>query len=1066
MAINYESDIVYNIDVDFHSLKHLDVVYTKQYDENSRYIVANVWKDSEIYTIPDGAIAIFACTKRDNNGIFNQCIIENNQIIYPISLQTTILDGNLDAEFRLYKTIDNGDGTTMQKLLSTPKFKIRVDKSALDDNTVISTNEFNALTDAMNSVGDLIFDMNDAISRTETAITDAETATTNANTATTNANTATTNANNAASLANEKAGLADTATQNAITATNNAIDATSDVNTAITNAQTATTNANNAATNANDKATIADTAATNANNIATQLEAETLKIFKPAVSLFTDLATTYPTPENGWTVTVNGEEPVVSYRWNGTEWVNLGVISSVDKATNTTLGIVKGGGNINIDANGVLNAPEIGDLSLLQTVSKTDLVGGINENKGRIDTNTTDIGDKTVLNTTEKSNLVGAVNEVDDRLTTIESQGTYSDTTLHNDYKSIFTTGTGKDNLSADQDFSDIVSGQSNVRLEGLTGNNAVTNGDFSNGTTGWSGLNGTLSAVNNTLSLTGDGTSQSPIIYQNFSNKIINNKFFYMAKVKVTNSNAEYIKLECLNATTTDSTVRVDNPTQNTLYKLYGIFTYNSTSGNFRVREFYADATTANGKVMEVKDVVAIDLTALGLDTLTKEQCDFMYDHYINGLQGVGSGKIVSIGKNKFDGQLEEGRIDSNTGIPYVAATHVRSKNFQRVQPNNNYKMTSIVSNWVFYDANKNYISNIMSVSSFTTPSNCYYVKFERSKQADGILEKLQIEEGSTATAYEPYQSTELIYTLPQKLYRLPNGVVDTVDEINNVKQVTYQTKEYVLQSGDISGLYTTNANNDYCTFSYANMTGINAVADGTGFRIITDKTSPRNNATFDSSTTVWMHYQNPTNGVITFPKGTYASLSAAQTALAGTKIIYQLAVPVTYKNGENGFSVTGNIEAYPNGTIYQEPVTIKESCNAKIYTTYNLSDKAVTMQNSAEISAINKRMSDWKTVNPWIAPTLLNGWVNYGGTADTVGYYKDEFGIVHLKGFVKSGTIGQAIFNLPVGYRPNARQYYSALSNGLFGYATIISDGTVQATSGSNVSFSLDGISFKAVN
>jgi hypothetical protein len=44
------------------------------------------------------------------------------------------------------------------------------------------------------------------------------------------------------------------------------------------------------------------------------------------------------------------------------------------------------------------------------------LVGAINENKGRIDTNTTDIGDKTVLNTTEKSNLVGAVNEVSSQL--------------------------------------------------------------------------------------------------------------------------------------------------------------------------------------------------------------------------------------------------------------------------------------------------------------------------------------------------------------------------------------------------------------------------------------------------------------------------------------------------------------------------------------------------------------------------------------------------------------------------------------------------------------------------
>ena len=372
MTINYDEDIIYEIDVDIHNKNKFESVYTKQYDENSRWIIASLYDNGSEYTIPVNTIAYFSATKPDNTGIFNECQIVDNKILYPISLQTTIKDGKFDAEFRLYKTIDSGDGATTNKLLSTPKFIMHVEKSALDDNTVISSNDFIVFTDAMNSVGDLTADVNDAISRANTVILEAETATTNAN-------TATTNANNAADLANTNAGLAETATADANTATDNANTATSNANTAILNAETATINANNSASNANDKASLADTASTKANNIATLLETETLKIFKDSVDTYAEIATTYPNPEIGWTVTVNGESPVTSYRYNGSEWVNLGAISSVETATNTTLGIVKGGGNINIGVDGTLNAPTIGDLTLLSTTSNTDLVSAINE---------------------------------------------------------------------------------------------------------------------------------------------------------------------------------------------------------------------------------------------------------------------------------------------------------------------------------------------------------------------------------------------------------------------------------------------------------------------------------------------------------------------------------------------------------------------------------------------------------------------------------------------------------------------------------------------------------------
>ena len=51
--------------------------------------------------------------------------------------------------------------------------------------------------------------------------------------------------------------------------------------------------------------------------------------------------------------------------------------------------------------------------------------------------------------------------------------------------------------------------------------------------------------------------------------------------------------------------------------------------------------------------------------------------------------------------------------------------------------------------------------------------------------------------------------------------------------------------------------------------------------------------------------------------------------------------------------------------------------------------------------------------------ATPLTNGWVA-GSSAP--GYFKDEFGIVHLRGAIKSGTTSVAAFTLPTGYRPAA--------------------------------------------
>jgi len=98
------------------------------------------------------------------------------------------------------------------------------------------------------------------------------------------------------------------------------------------------------------------------------------------------------------------------------------------------------------------------------------------------------------------------------------------------------------------------------------------------------------------------------------------------------------------------------------------------------------------------------------------------------------------------------------------------------------------------------------------------------------------------------------------------------------------------------------------------------------------------------------------------------------------------------------------------------------------------------------------------------WQAPTLLNGWVNFGVAQANAGYYRDAGGIVHVRGTIKSGTINVACFILPVGYRPTANSGWATISNGLFGAIVVTSIGEVLIVGGSNAYYYLDAIFFRA--
>lgn len=100
------------------------------------------------------------------------------------------------------------------------------------------------------------------------------------------------------------------------------------------------------------------------------------------------------------------------------------------------------------------------------------------------------------------------------------------------------------------------------------------------------------------------------------------------------------------------------------------------------------------------------------------------------------------------------------------------------------------------------------------------------------------------------------------------------------------------------------------------------------------------------------------------------------------------------------------------------------------------------------------------------WIAPTLLNGWIDYGATFSTAAYRRRN-GITYLDGLIKNGTIGAVVFNLPLRFRPRSltRLFPSVDGTNTANARIDIGDnGDVVVVAGNNGFVSLAGISFPA--
>lgn len=106
------------------------------------------------------------------------------------------------------------------------------------------------------------------------------------------------------------------------------------------------------------------------------------------------------------------------------------------------------------------------------------------------------------------------------------------------------------------------------------------------------------------------------------------------------------------------------------------------------------------------------------------------------------------------------------------------------------------------------------------------------------------------------------------------------------------------------------------------------------------------------------------------------------------------------------------------------------------------------------------------WHVVGSVGEPQFAASWVNYDPTLyEPAAFYKDPFGVVHLRGVISGGTM-RGIFQLPAGYAPARAQTFATTTTAVtFLQVTIDGSGGVLHTPAPAPSgpVSLDGISFR---
>lgn len=311
-----------------------------------------------------------------------------------------------------------------------------------------------------------------------------------------------------------------------------------------------------------------------------------------------------------------------------------------------------------------------------------------------------------------------------------------------------------------------------NAKLYGDSAVQLVANGNFTDGTTGWTSLSfASSSVVDNIIKFTvsaNDGRLQQQLSLN------IGDVVYRVARVK-----------------STSSLVGIGDTSS--------ILDAHSGSGEFEILSSIRTETIANRYVsvvdtrtsgfdeIEVDWIMAIPIPDVW-SSLTATELANKYSTYFSGLKSVDNPVVTTVNKNKFDGELRNGSYSTSDGSFSVTNDNFGNSNIVSVQPSTSYVFSDNLGTWnyrvFYYDANEEFIGfdvGTTSSSAFTTPSNARYINFRIYLASSGSLIPtidIQLELGTTATDYVAHEVSSVTYN---QTLRAVNDVRDYIDTIDN---------------------------------------------------------------------------------------------------------------------------------------------------------------------------------------------------------------------------------------------------------------------------------------------
>lgn len=482
------------------------------------------------------------------------------------------------------------------------------------------------------------------------------------------------------------------------------------------------------------------------------------------------------------------------------------------------------------------------------------------------------------LDTLEGTGAGSVAKAIDDALIPIEARLDSSELAIaRHDQDLASVKQTLQQGNGATLDFEDIgivsldarATGRANPTIEGLTATNLVKNGDFSDGTTGWSTYFGEIIATGGILQMTSSSTTGG-YAYCLVPIFLSGDSAFIKLRIRVTN--AQCSKIRILVDDWISGVVFVKDiltPSENVWYTINeNILISKSNIKRIVVQPQYVDSGV--GKIMEIDGnygVSAFNLTSTfgAGNEPNLETCQKLFSNYFSGTKSIQMpARVRSVGKNLFDKSKITNDKFINSGILSSGAGFSVS-DYIRVEPSTSYYFNNFATNadtQCWFDINKNFISNFSTVpSNQTSPPNAAYY---RGTLLTNNKDVAQITIGSTATTYEPYQDSTL-YIADDSELRSVQTVYDTVSVANGEHMLTKRISTPVSVASGVA-VNTTN----YPTAKTGGKFSVELTAGGTQIGVIgTDSTSGAGMLRYELATP--MITELLTSGILQAkPKGT----------------------------------------------------------------------------------------------------------------------------------------------------------------------------------------------------